>query len=213
MRKDDSMKLNEIPRYSQVVLTVKDSSTTLDFKTRVRDSIGENGIWVDIIKDSKGRSVNFTGVPVSLSYLSGGNKPTVWSLVTVKLLKVDGKLKQAIVTSVEGEEVNRRRVYRQKIDIAGIVDYGTDSEEVIVRDVGSSGFSFISSGQGVKHGTSIMIVLTYEDGDTKITLNGKIVRVQELEDGKICYGCKFIGRTDLLNNYIRRKKREEGAKH
>lgn len=203
------MRLNEIPRHAEIVLTVKDSSTTLDFRTRVQDVIGENGIWVDIIKDGKGRSVSFTGVPVSLSYYSGSGKPVVWSLVTVKLLKVGGELKQAIVTSVEGEEINRRRVYRQKINLPGAVDYGADQEEVMVRDVGSTGFSFVSDGKGTRHGTSIMIVCTYQDGETQITLNGKIVRVQDLDDGKICYGCKFIGRTDLLNKYIRRKKREE----
>lgn len=206
------MRLNEIPRQAEIVLTVKDTSTTLDFKTRVRDIIGENGIWVDIIKDGKGRSVSFTGMPVSLSYYGGGNKPVVWSLVTVKLLKVDGELKQAIVTSVEGEEQNRRRVYRQKIGLPGVVDYGADQEEIIVRDVGSTGFSFISSGKGKRHGTSIMIVCSYQDGGTSITLNGKIVRVQDMEDGQICYGCKFIGRTDLLNKYIRRKKREESSR-
>lgn len=205
------MKLNEIPRHAEVVLTVKDSSTTLDFRTRVRDVIGENGIWVDIIKDGKGRSVSFTGVPVSLSYASGTNKPVVWSLVTVKLLKVGGELKQAIVTSVEGEEVNRRRVYRQKINLPGVVDFGAEEEEVVVRDVGSTGFSFISDGKSTRHGTSIMIACSYQDGETQITLHGKIVRVQDLEDGKICYGCKFIGRTDLLNKYIRRKKREENS--
>lgn len=204
------MKLNEIPKGAEVVLTVKDSSTTLDFKTRVRDVIGENGIWVDIIKDGKGRSVSFTGVPVSLSYSAGKGQPAVWSLVTVKLLKVGGELKQAIVTSVAGEVINRRRVYRQKIELPGKVDYGADQETVHVKDVSSTGFSFVSDGKGVRHGTSIMLVLTYEDGDNVITLHGKIVRVQELEKGKLCYGCKFTGRTDLLTKYIRRKKREEG---
>lgn len=203
------MKLNEIPRKSEIVLTVKDSSTTLNFKTKVRDVIGENGIWVDIIKDGKGRSVSFTGVPVSLSYVKDG-RPVVWSLVTVKLLKVGGDLKQAIVTSVEGEEINRRQVYRQKINLPGHVDFGADEEDIIVRDVGSTGFSFISDGTGTRHGTSILIVLTYQDGETMITLNGKIVRIQEMEGGKLCYGCKFMGRTDLLNKYIRRKKREMG---
>lgn len=203
------MKLNEIPRRSEVVVTVKDSSTTLDFRTHVRDIIGENGIWVDIIKDSKGRSINFTGMPVSLSYARGSAQPIVWSMVTVKLLKVGGELKQAIVTSVDGEALNRRRVYRQKINLPGKVDYGIDQEEVQVKDVSSTGFSFVSDGRGKKHGTSILIVLTYADGETNITLNGKIVRVQELDGGKICYGCKFMGRTDLLNKYIRRKKREE----
>jgi hypothetical protein len=203
------VKLNEIPRESEIVLTVKDSSTTLDFRTHVRDVIGENGIWVDIIKDGKGRTVNFTGMPVSLSYARGNAQPIVWSMVAVKLLKVGGELRQAIVTSVDGEAYNRRRVYRQKINLPGTVDYGIDQEDVLVRDVGSTGFSFISSGNGIKHGTSIMVVLSYPDGEAQITLNGKIVRVQDMEDGGVCYGCKFIGRTDLLNKYIRRKKREE----
>lgn len=205
------MKLNEIPRNAEVVLTVKDSSTTLDFKTHVRDVIGENGIWVDIIKDGKGHSVSFNGVPVSMSYCVSKSQPYVWSLVTVKLLKVGGELKQAIVSSVEGEVLNRRRVYRQKIGLPGVVDYGADQEKVQVQDVSSTGFSFVSDGKGVRHGTSIMIVLSYEDGDNIITLNGKIIRVQELEKGKLCYGCRFTGRTDLLTKYIRRKKREENT--
>lgn len=206
------MKLNQIPRHSEVVLTVKDASTTLEFRTRVKDVIGENGIWVDIIKDRKGRSVSFTGIPVSLSYSNNGNRPIVWNLVTIKLLKVNGELRQAIVTSVEGEEINRRSVYRQKINLPGTVDYGEDKEDVIIKDVGANGFSFISDGRGKRHGTSIMIVCSYADGEAQITLNGKIVRVQDMDGGKICYGCKFMGRTDLLTKYIRRKKREENSK-
>ena len=124
-------------------------------------------------------------------------------------MKINGELKQAIVTSVEGEEINRRRVNRQKIELPGTVDYGADQEEIIVHDVGSTGFSFISSGKNTRHGTSIMIVCIYQDGDTQITLNGKIVRVQDMDDGRICYGCRFSGRTDLLIKYLRRKKSEE----
>ncbi len=203
------MKLNEIPRNAELVLTVKDSSTTLDFKTRVQDSIGENKIWVDIIQDKNGKTVNFKGIPVSMSYAVGDNKPVVWESVYVKLFKVNGTLKQAILASADGEEQNRRRAYRQKINLPGKVDYGTNQEDVIVRDVGSTGFSFISNNKGESHGTSIVIACSFEDGEVKMTIEGRIVRVQELKNGKICYGCRYIGRTDVINSYIRRKKREE----
>ncbi len=203
------MKLNEIPRNAELVLTVKDSSTTLDFKTKVQDSIGENKIWVDIIQDKNGKTVNFKGIPVSMSYAVGDNKPVVWESVYVKLFKVNGTLKQAILASADGEEQNRRRAYRQKINLPGKVDYGTNQEDVIVRDVGSTGFSFISNNKGESHGTSIVIACSFEDGEVKMTIEGRIVRVQELKNGKICYGCRYIGRTDVINSYIRRKKREE----
>lgn len=203
------MKLNEIPRNTELVLTVKDSSTTLDFKTRVQDSIGENKIWVDIIQDKNGKTVNFKGIPVSMSYAVGDNKPVVWESVYVKLFKVNGTLRQAILASADGEEQNRRRAYRQKINLPGKVDYGTNQEDVIVRDVGSTGFSFISNNKGESHGTSIVIACSFEDGEVKMTIEGRIVRVQELKNGKICYGCRYIGRTDVINSYIRRKKREE----
>lgn len=203
------MKLNEIPRNAEIVLTVKDSSTTLNFKTRVQDVIAENKIWVDIIQDKNGKTVNFKGIPVSMSYAVGDNKPVVWESVFVKLLKVNGTLKQAILASVEGEEQNRRRAYRQKINLPGKVDYGTNQEDVIVRDVGSTGFSFISSNKGESHGTSIVVVCSFEDGEVTMKIEGRIVRVQELKNGKICYGCRYIGRTDVINSYVRRKKREE----
>lgn len=203
------MKLNEIPRNAEVVLTVKDSSTTLDFKTRVQDSIGENKIWVDVIEDKNGKTVNFKGIPVSMSYAVGDNKPMVWESVFVKLFKVNGTLKQAILTSADGEEQNRRRAYRQKINLPGKVDYGKNQEDVIVRDVGSTGFSFISSNKGESHGTSIIVACSFEDGEVRMTIEGRIVRVQELKNGKICYGCRYIGRTDVINSYVRRKKREE----
>lgn len=203
------MKLNEIPRNAEIVLTVKDSNTTLNFKTRVQDVIAENKIWVDIIQDKNGKTVNFKGIPVSMSYAVGDNKPVVWESVFVKLLKVNGTLKQAILASVEGEEQNRRRAYRQKINLPGKVDYGTNQEDVIVRDVGSTGFSFISSNKGESHGTSIIVACSFEDGEIRMTIEGRIVRVQELKNGKICYGCRYIGRTDVINSYVRRKKREE----
>lgn len=203
------MKLNEIPRNAEIVLTVKDSSTTLDFKTRVQDSIGENKIWVDVIEDKNGKTVNFKGIPVSMSYAVGDNKPMVWESVFVKLLKVNGTLKQAILASADGEEQNRRRAYRQKINLPGKVDYGKNQEDVIVRDVGSTGFSFISSNKGESHGTSIIVACSFEDGEVRMTIEGRIVRVQELKNGKICYGCRYIGRTDVINSYVRRKKREE----
>lgn len=203
------MKLNEIPRNAEIVLTVKDSSTTLNFKTRVQDVIAENKIWVDIIQDKNGKTVNFKGIPVSMSYAVGDNKPVVWESVFVKLLKVNGTLKQAILASVEGEEQNRRRAYRQKINLPGKVDYGKNQEDVIVRDVGSTGFSFISSNKGESHGTSIIVACSFEDGEVRMTIEGRIVRVQELKNGKICYGCRYIGRTDVINSYVRRKKREE----
>lgn len=203
------MKLNEIPRNAEIVLTVKDSSTTLNFKTRVQDVIAENKIWVDIIQDKNGKTVNFKGIPVSMSYAVGDNKPVVWESVFVKLLKVNGTLKQAILASVEGEEQNRRRAYRQKINLPGKVDYGTNQEDVIVRDVGSTGFSFISSNKGESHGTSIVVACSFEDGEVTMKIEGRIVRVQELKNGKICYGCRYIGRTDVINSYVRRKKREE----
>lgn len=203
------MKLNEIPRNAEIVLTVKDSSTTLDFKTKVQDNIGENKIWVDIIQDKNGKTVNFKGIPVSMSYAVGDNKPVVWESVFVKLFKVNGTLKQAILASADGEEQNRRRAYRQKINLPGKVDYGTNQEDVIVRDIGSTGFSFISSNKGESHGTSIIVACSFEDGEVKMTIEGRIVRVQEQKNGKICYGCRYIGRTDVINSYVRRKKREE----
>lgn len=203
------MKLNEIPRNAEVVLTVKDSNTTLDFKTRVQDAIGENKIWVDIIKDKNDKTVNFKGIPVSMSYAVGDNKPIVWESVFIKLLKVNGTLRQAIITSADGEGQNRRRAYRQTINLPGKVDYGTNQEDVIIRDVGSTGFSFISSNKGESHGTSIVVACTFEDGEVMMKIEGRIVRVQEMKNGKICYGCRYIGRTDVINSYIRRKKREE----
>ena len=204
------MKLNEIPRNAELVLTVKDSNTTLDFKTKMQDAIGENKIWVDIIKDKNGKTVNFKGIPVSMSYAVGGNNPIVWESVSVKLLKVNGTLRQAIVTSADGEGQNRRRAYRQTINLPGKVDYGTNQEDVIIRDVGSTGFSFISNNKGESHGTSIVVACTFEDGEVRMRIEGRIVRVQEMKNGKICYGCRYIGRTDVINSYVRRKKREEG---
>lgn len=203
------MKLNEIPRNAEVVLTVKDSNTTLDFKTKMQDAIGENKIWVDIIKDKNGKTVNFKGIPVSMSYAVGGNKPIVWESVTVKLLKVNGTLRQAIITSADGEGQNRRRAYRQTINLPGKVDYGTNQEDVIIRDVGSTGFSFISNNKGESHGTSIVVACTFEDEEVRMRIEGRIVRVQEMKNGKICYGCRYIGRTDVINSYVRRKRREE----
>lgn len=205
------MKLSEIPPKSEIVLTVKDSNTTLNFKTRVQEPISGGGIWVDLITDSHGRSVNFSGVPVSVSYVQANRRPIVWHSAVVKLFRIGKVTRQAINSSVEGVEMNRRRVYRQKVNLPGTVNFGKDSEEVMVRDVGSTGFSFICTNPANRHGTSIVVHLTYTDLDTRISLEGRVVRVQDLPGNRVCYGCKYTGRTDIIVKYISRKKKQNAA--
>lgn len=202
------MWIYNIPRNSDLVLTVKDVNTTLDFKTKARESIGDNGLWIDIIRTSQGKTIDFKGRKVSLSLNRKGRKPVVWENVTVKLLKVNGELRQAVVSSKEGEEMNRRRVYRHTLNIPADANVNGDEIKVVVRDAGATGFSFISEIGSKPHGTGIPVECRYVDGEEEVILTGKIIRVQNMPDGTICYGCKYTGRTDVMVSYIRRKKQE-----
>lgn len=202
------MWIYEIPRNSDLVLTVKDANTTLDFKTRAREPIGDNGLWIDIIRTSQGKTIDFKGRPVLLALNRKGRKPVVWENVTVKMLKVNGELRQAVVCSVEGVEINRRKVYRHTLNIPADATINGDDLKVVVRDAGATGFSLISEIGSKPHGTGVPVECRYVDGDENIVLTGKIIRIQQMPDGTICYGCKYTGRTDVMVAYIRRKKQE-----
>lgn len=202
------MWIYDIPRNSDLVLTVKDTNTTLDFKTKAREPIGNNGIWVDIIRTSQGKTIDFKGRKVSLALNRKGRKPVVWDRVVVKMLKVNGELRQAIVCSAEGEERNRRQVYRHPLNMVAEGNIGGDSMTLVVRDAGATGFSILADAKSVRHGTGVQVECKYMDADEKIVLTGKVVRVEEMPDGAICYGCKYTGRTDVMVAYIRRKKQE-----
>jgi hypothetical protein len=188
---------------------VKDVNTTLDFKTPAREPIINNGIWVDVIRTSQGKTIDFKGRPVSLALNRKGRKPVVWENITVKMLKVNGELRQALVCNTEGVEMNRRRVYRQTLNIPASAEINGDIMNVIVRDAGATGFSFISEIGSNRHGTGVPVECHYRDGEEDIVLTGKIIRVQNMEDKTVCYGCRYTGRTDFIVSYIRRKKKEE----
>ena len=190
------------------MLTVKDASTTLDFKTKAREPIGNNGLWVDIIRTSQGKTIDFKGRKVSLALNRKGRKPVVWDQVVVKMLKVNGELRQALVCNVEGEERNRRKVYRHTLNMLADAIVGGDEMKVVVRDAGATGFSILADSKSKRHGTGAECECRYMDADEKIVLTGKIIRVEEMPDGAVCYGCKYTGRTDVMVAYIRRKKQE-----
>lgn len=202
------MWIYDIPRNSELVLTVKDEHTTLDFKTTAKESLGNNGIWVEIIRTSQGKTIDFSGRPVSLALNRKGRKPIVWDPVSVKMLRVNGELRQAILCSTEGVEINRRKVYRQTVDMPAKAVLNGDEMNVIVHDVGAAGFSAISEIGSNRHGTGIHIECSYQDGEDNVFLTGKVIRVQDMPDGTVCYGCRYTGRTDVIVNYIRRKKKE-----
>lgn len=203
------MWIYEIPRGSELVLTVKDSNTTLDFKTYAREPIGNQGLWVEVIRTASGKTIDFRGRIVSMALNRKGRKPVVWESVNVKMLKVNGEIRQAIVSTAEGNAINRRKVYRQSINLPATGNINGDEMNMVVRDVGATGFSVICEIDSVRHGTGIPIEVSYTDGDDNIVITGKVIRVQELEDKTVCYGCRYTGRTDIMVNYIRRKKKEE----
>lgn len=202
------MWLYNVPKNAELVLTVKDAYTTLDFKTVAREPIGNNGVWVDVIKTSQGKTIDFKGRVVSLALNRKGRKPIVWESITVRMFRVNGDLRQALLCDKEGVEVNRRKVYRQPIMLPAYITLNEDGMDGIIKDVGATGFSIICQADSIRHGTGIPASCRYQDGEENIYLTGKVVRVQELEDKTVCYGCKYTGRTDVMVEYVRRKKKE-----
>lgn len=168
------------------------------------------------MKDGKILNFKGKGILTSLLVQLPDSKPLIFRNVTLNTMKKeDGTFCYGMQCLSEGLEVNRRGAFRCSIDIRTVMRIGLDrtTYDIILRDISVTGFSFLfcDSENTCEVGKSVHTVLNDYLEETcenfSFQIYGDVVRCEELENGKVVYGCKLAEKIRNLDKYIAQKER------
>ena len=210
MGKVDFVHITEIPVNSPVVITASIGKNSLNFNSKMVD-INERNILIEIIKNEEGQPVSLASdkITVDLSYFADPEKPPfVWHDVKANYVRKNNTPYQQIVQSADAKRENRRGAYRLFIGEPATVSMvdKQGSIQVILKDISTTGFGFVHT-EEIELNKFCRIACTIDN--QKIVLSGNIVRRQNVEKGKIIYGCRLDRFSKELEKFINTKQREE----
>ena len=81
---------------------------------------------------------------------------------------------------------------------------------VLVKDISEGGFSFVYNEKlSTQAGDPVRLVFNDTKKELRFNLQGRIVRMVELDETKVLYGCRLIIKNASLSKYIADKQREQ----
>ena len=210
------MKLQEIKVGEPIVITVKnEAEAEIEYRAQVlfckQDILFIEPIRVD------DRLVNFKGenLCIMITYVPRDEMPVQWKGCTIRDIIYDGKRYHILYCVHEGKHVNRRETFRQYVGYNGILQLGPNRKtiDVTVKDISVTGISFVSVTKYEKKDVGLFH-LSYidEEFNIPVQLSGEVVRVEELEDTRILYGCRIVETSLNVGSYIAHKQKKEAER-
>ncbi len=210
------MKLQEIKEGEPIVITVKnEAEAEIEYRAQIlfckQDILFIEPIRVD------DRLVNFKGenLRIMITYVPRDEMPVQWKGCTIRDIIYDGKRYHILYCVHEGKHVNRRETYRQYVGYNGILQLGPNRKtiDVTVKDISVTGISFVSVTKYEKKDVGLFH-LSYidEEFNIPVQLSGEVVRVEELEDTRILYGCRIVETSLNVGSYIAHKQKKEAKR-
>lgn len=171
-----------------------------------------------IMKDGKILNFNGKGIVTHILVQLPDSKPLVFREVTLNTMKKDdGTFCYGMHSNEDGVEVNRRGAFRCSVGISTMlrVGFNRTSYDIILRDISLTGFAFVFDNNNNNSMCDIgqMVHTVLNDYIAEVNENfqfqiyGTVVRKEELENGKIVFGCKLSDNVRGLDNYIAVKER------
>lgn len=212
------MKLSELSIDQPITILVTIGDQKMEFPSAIESTNPRKKIsyLAPIMREGKILNFNGKGILTSILVQLPESKPLVYHNVMLNTLKKDdGTFCYGIQSNEEGVEINRRGAFRCSIGIQTVLRIGLDrtTYDVTIRDVSLTGFSFVFANfeQTTEVGKMVHAVLNDYLEDTcenfSFQLYARIVRMEELENGKTIYGCKMEEKVRGLDSYIAKKER------
>ena len=210
------MRISDLQPQQNISLLVSVNGTSLTFESKVQENYPrKNMILADpIIRD--GKPVSFRGKNIIVNLLASfkDEKPLLFKNVTTKLLKKsNGEFCYSFTTIADGIAYNRRENFRCYVGIYSSVQrVNSAAHNAMIRDVSYTGFAVVCDADfSAECGQLLHTVLNDQPKENGTVYNfhlyGLIARVQELDNGKILYGCQLTGPVRGLDKYIMEKER------
>lgn len=141
--------------------------------------------------------------------------PIIYRNAIISPMRKKDGICYGIVATGEGLTYNRRHSFRCFVELHSVLKLSSShvTYDIILRDVSMTGFSFVflSSEDKCEMGQLAHIVLNdyiqelFENYN--FHLYGIVCRINELENGKVIYGCRLTDRIRGLDQYIAKKER------
>lgn len=211
------MKIEELTAEQPVTLLANLNGEQLTFATKIQEVYPKKRLVIaaPIYQADKVISFRAKNLIVDLLVNMDDVQPLFFKNVTVTLMKkTDGSLCYRLETIAEGKSFNRRQNFRCFIGTAITMQCGINRSTcgAILRDISISGFAVVCNRNTTLEANRIIHIL-YEDYLEETNqkflfhLYGIIVRTQELENGRILYGCRLNNQVMGLDAYIMTKER------
>lgn len=208
------MFLRELEVESKVTILVRIGSQTLAFDTKVEEVLDEGILAEPIYRNDKLVGFKTKGLIITLQICNASDQK-VYEYTNAEILNVktkDGKVHHKIECKNPGRQINRRTAVRVWLGMEGVAQLGINrtAYNVIVKDISVSGISFISH-KNMNVGAGTMAHITFHDADAKVkfSLGSIIVRVADMEDGRVLYGCRLNQESPAIAKYVADKQREK----
>lgn len=211
------MFIGDLKPKQNISLLVQANGNSLTFESKIQESYPEKNMIITDPVISNGRPVSFRGekVIVNILVFPTGEKPVLFKNVASKLFKKkNGEFCYCFATLSEGVFYNRRENFRCYVGVGSSMQCRLNSiaQPVLIRDISSTGFALIcDSDIKLEQGQLVHTVLNDQPKTNgsrySFHLYGFVARVQELENGKLLYGCRLNNSVPGLDKYIMEKER------
>lgn len=209
------MLLEELDVGSKMTILVGIGNQTLAFDTMLEET-SENGMVLTspVYRNDKLVGFRTKGLVIRLQ-VNNISDNKVYEFSNVEILNVktkDQHIHHRMVCKNPGKQINRRTAVRVWIGLDGIAQIGMNrtAYNVLVKDISVSGISFIfHKDMQVEPGTMTHITFHDSTARTHFSLGAIIVRKEELEDGRVLYGCRLNQESSAIAKYVNDKQREK----
>lgn len=206
------MKIFDLEPGSNITIIIEAKTDKLEFNTVVVEQIKGAAIIAPVRIDGKFLSLQAKGVKISILYTEEEKPPVIWEYVSMPAFVHEGESCYKCTYNMEGKNINRRGAFRLFVGQEGVAQIGTNKKAVavLVKDVSDNGFAFIYRDKlPAKPGEPVRLV--FDDEELHFNLQGRLVRVVEVNERGFLYGCKLSVRNSTLEKYIMIKQREKVA--
>lgn len=208
--REEKMDLTVLQPGMELSLGCAGNGGAIELKVEVMEVISTCVVVKPIMHDGKMLDFSTSDLDLTLMILDG-EKLFGWEHVVVKAGILRGRDRCHLIYCVgEAVNINRRKSFRVYFGCSGWMKRlnGASPEEVTVRDVSNEGVGIICQGTNLMTVNELVDLEFSHREVSGIKLHSRVVRVRELKDGRVEYGCKIVKAPANLTQFLTKKQLE-----
>lgn len=208
------MKISELQNGEEVSFEVYFADKKLEFSSELKIKKWGYAYFEPIRVDGKVLVVQNEDVKVNLVLPVANDKPVMWQNLDLKAMVYKKTVYYRADIEAVGKPYNRRKAYRQYAGGEARIQPGAGIMDMrgTLKDVSTKGFAVICN-EPIPNPEEILLYVSYmykdENATFDLDLVGKVVREQELGEGRYLYACVMAGQNPTVAKFVHYKQREQ----